>query len=555
MTQDTQFNPLSIVRYPALPEAQINNWFDYALNSSCKGYSHFDSRFISLKSPSAQIYDFQQDCFPTITMYQWVMIPSNIVSHSFLPFIHYTQCFNKVSYIPDGACVNEQKEENKRGKLKCKPKTRKIFYASHFDRCIYQYYSFQLNYFYTSWMCAHDINDVSIAYRPNSGKSNIEYAKIAFDKIEEFGKCFIVVSDFTSFFDNIDCDYLKNCMCEVLGVDRLSDDWFAVFKSVSNHSWVNMDDIVTLLKEKDQREKSIKIETNQQKKSSESANDSHKPKSYSNYAINSEDRVPNIIEFKILLQQHNQSLDGKNQQISILNRYRAKDKAPNGEPLYKPGIGIPQGSPISAVMANVYMIHFDEMLHDLAKQLGGLYMRYSDDMIFIVRVDDESECFSVYESLHDCFSSFKHQVGVNRDKTKTLFFDKNKIYSFDVDNNSVNFDKKQNLSYLGFVFKGEEVLLRQGSISKYHYRMRKKCRSFVDQIKRGEPRIPHELYRIYANSSRNTRKSSIGKRGNFISYLYRVQRVFALRDPNVIPLVRRSKQKIAKAIKYFNKMR
>jgi len=48
------------------------------------------------------------------------------------------------------------------------------------------------------------------------------------------------------------------------------------------------------------------------------------------------------------------------------------------------GHGIPQGSPISAVLANVYMLEVDKRINDIVQSLGGMYMRYSDDFIVIL---------------------------------------------------------------------------------------------------------------------------------------------------------------------------
>jgi retron-type reverse transcriptase len=51
--------------------------------------------------------------------------------------------------------------------------------------------------------------------------------------------------------------------------------------------------------------------------------------------------------------------------------------------------GIPQGTPISAVLANIYMLEFDKVIHNWLSARGGVYRRYSDDMLFICRKEDE----------------------------------------------------------------------------------------------------------------------------------------------------------------------
>ena len=45
--------------------------------------------------------------------------------------------------------------------------------------------------------------------------------------------------------------------------------------------------------------------------------------------------------------------------------------------------GIPQGSPISATLSNLYLLEFDKKISSLLANVDGLYRRYSDDIIVI----------------------------------------------------------------------------------------------------------------------------------------------------------------------------
>ena len=71
-----------------------------------------------------------------------------IAHHSFYPFIHYVMKMDKY---------------NKRTGVK--HKEREICYASHMDRCIYQYYSAILNENYNKYLDKENIAMVPVAYR------------------------------------------------------------------------------------------------------------------------------------------------------------------------------------------------------------------------------------------------------------------------------------------------------------------------------------------------------------------------------------------------------
>lgn len=55
-----------------------------------------------------------------------------------------------------------------------------------------------------------------------------------------------MIGDFTNFFDNLDHLYLKQQLCQLLGVCQLPDDYYAVYKSVTKYCKWDLNDLLTL---------------------------------------------------------------------------------------------------------------------------------------------------------------------------------------------------------------------------------------------------------------------------------------------------------------------
>lgn len=405
-------------------------------NNLKKNYSHFD-RKVALEEVIEEI-----------------KISDNIVKHSFLPFIHYTLTFKKFSM--------------KDGQKNIKIKERELYYSSHYDRCIFQYYSFLLNEKYNSFAIKNNINDCAIAYRNNLRKSNIHFAKEAFDFIKNQKQCFIIVSDFSNFFDRLNHKYLKQQLCRVLDVTSLSNDWYAVYKNITKYSWVELNDLFKYY-------------------NLENTPANHKE-------LN---RKPVILPVQELRKNHQ------------LIRTQAKEKK----------YGIPQGSAISAILSNVYMIDFDKSLKNYIENLGGKYLRYSDDSIFIVPNVDEKKCKEIYSKILEKVTSIPDLVMQN-EKTKIYEYADSKITN---KSNLINVsDDSDKLDYLGFCYDGKYIYLRDKTVSKYYYRAYKKADNIVKAkwlTSKGTKIIPHKLYINY------TLKGCSDKR-NFISYAIRCRNVF-----------------------------
>lgn len=388
-------------------------WVDFVKHhNDTKPYAHFDLR-VSLSMPSIRKY---------------VMDRTKIVTHSFYPFIHF------------------EKKNSRYGK-KGPKKPRELYYCSHLDRCVYQRYAFLLNYQYNIWACENNIDDVAIAYRDSLGKNNIDFAKDAFDAIRSFPQCFILVGDFTNFFDNLEHQYLKKMMCEVLGVERLPQDYFSVFKNITRFSSWDWKDIVKAAGENI-------AERGVRKK------------------INSKETLLTKEQFQ------------KNK----------KDIKKNIS-----GVGVPQGAPISAVLSNIYMIKFDKDIKRYVTSKGGIYMRYSDDFIIVLPYERDAEIADFTSYIFSYVESMKGLIDLQKEKTSCYTYKDEVIYEG---------DQPSSINYLGFLFDGKNIRIRPRAITKYYYRMRRKANTIGRSnwtSSKGRRISAKELYSIY---SRNDEKQT-----------------------------------------------
>ncbi|WP_195279848.1 antiviral reverse transcriptase Drt2 [Clostridium sp. J1101437_171009_A5] len=423
-------------------------WVDFVKHhNDTKPYAHFDLR-VSLSMPSIRKY---------------VMDRAKVVTHSFYPFIHF------------------EKKNSRYGK-KGPKKPRELYYCSHLDRCVYQRYAFLLNYQYNIWACENNIDDVAIAYRDNLGKNNIDFAKDAFDAIRSFPQCFILVGDFTNFFDNLEHQYLKKMMCEVLGVERLPQDYFSVFKNITRFSSWDWKDIVKAAGENI-------AERGVRKK------------------INSKETVLTKEQFQ------------KNK----------KDIKKNIS-----GVGVPQGSPISAVLSNIYMIKFDKDIKRYVTSKGGIYMRYSDDFIIVLPYERDAEIADFTSYIFSYVESMKGLIDLQKEKTSCYTYKDEVIYEG---------DQPSSINYLGFLFDGKNIRIRPRAITKYYYRMRRKAHTIGLSnwtSSKGRRISAKELYSIY---SRNDEKQT------FIDYARKAKGILKLNDQEANALIKHHKRKIAMAIK------
>lgn len=375
------------------------------------------------------------------------------------------------------------KKKNSRYGKKGPKKPRNLYYCSHLDRCVYQRYAFLINQKYNKRIKGTLTDEAAIAYRDNLGKNNIDFAKEAFDAIKEKGHSLVIVGDFTDFFDRLDHKYLKDMLCDLLEVKKLPNDYFAVFKNITRFaSW----------------------------------------------------------DWKLLVEQSGHQITERgirtklNKQETILTkaqfqRYKASIMKNNSQ------MGIPQGSPISAVLSNVYMIKFDKEISNYVTEANGVYMRYSDDFLLVLPYESEIK-----------IQEHKNFINSQVDKIQGLDLQKEKTATYIYNNSSVVAfpdNKPAEIDYLGFIFDGTNIKLRPKSITKYYYRMYRKasnigCNNW--RSPKGKRISAKNLYNIY---------SCNGELQTFIDYAKKARSRLELNDKEAEALIKHHKRKIAHAIK------
>ena len=425
-----------------------------------KGYAHFDKR-ISIQHGRKLAEN-----------------PDYVAKHSFYPFLHFT------------LKINRYKRKMKTPMERRAPKSREIYYAAHIDRYIFQHYAHMLNEKYNSYCLKHRLDELAVAYRTNkAGKCNIDFAHEAFSFLKEHSGSIVITGDFEGFFDNLDHAYLKQCLQTVFGVDRLEDDWFAVYKNICHYSYVDIKRILNFNK---------------------SARDSALPRTlrqlnHCDLAFSIKDLREEHVDWILPLKE-----DRKN-------------------------YGIPQGSPISGVLANVYLIEFDEKIHELCQKVGGFYRRYSDDFIVIfpnaLRQDIQDQVKCIFDIKN--YVSANGRLELQLDKTKCYYYEKDCLNEIQSDGSPL-VSQNQHIDFLGFSFDGKDVDLRKKTADRNNNKIMHKARRIQKMrgfIRRDGTVVRVSFKPLLKYSSKNY-TSDIDKNGNerrkptFNAYLKRSLKIF-----------------------------
>ena len=273
-----------------------------------------------------------------------------VAKHAFYPLIRF--------YKPKFKVIRDD-----RGKVKLEEGTRPLCYSAHLDSLIYSFYSQALSVRYEDLLKNLNLSENVIAFRKltdqetGDSKSNIHLANDAFEAIKSLGEVKVFAFDIRKFFDTLDPRILKRAWKSILGVHELPDDHYNLFKALTNFSFVDRQ----LL--------------------------------FDQFGITG---VPN-----------------RKNMSRVCSAEDFRKKVRENRMIQNQRLGIPQGTPISAVLANIYMLSFDISVAALMSEVGGKYFRYCDDILCVV---PSNSLIDVEQSI--VAELAKIELSLNTDKTE-----------------------------------------------------------------------------------------------------------------------------------------
>jgi hypothetical protein len=383
-----------------------------------KRYPHFDSQ-LSI-----------QDAIALATN------PKAVIAHKFYPFILYTNRWTRFA------------KKGEFGDVKKRP----IRYASRGDAYIFAYYRHLLTERYEAALAENSLEESVIAYRrilnpDGTGKCNIHFAYEAFEKIRELGNCCVVALDISSFFESLDHNLLKSAWCDLLSVAKLPKDHYTIFKTITRYAFVEKQATYERL-----------------------GYYGAKPQLTSGRITNGYlvpyNKMPKQLctgqEFRHKIA----GGDGSKNLISVnLKTY-----------------GIPQGSAISDLLANMYLLNFDRAVHKILADLGGSYFRYSDDIILIAP-GGEKEGIALADEIRGMIRKFGPKLFIKEKKSSVFVFaKKGNRQDFKVVRGTQG---KNGIEYLGFRFDGRKIFIRDSTLSNLYRKVARSSRyAAISLVKR-----------------------------------------------------------------------
>jgi hypothetical protein len=356
--------------------------------------------------------------------------PSAVAKHTFRPLLHFEKRWRRAP---------------KQG-VKRSEKVRPIRYACRKDAYIYKHYRGLLSDRYEKRLLESGLHKCVLAYRripvapgADACKSNIQFADEAFKCIEKLGKCSAVAIDISDYFGSINHERLRQVWVDLLDTSALPTDHEAVFRSVTRYRYVDLNQAFVAL--------------------GYSAPDSNGTLRF----LKHPSKIP--------------------LQLCTPREFREKIVAADLVQKHEEPFGIPQGTPISDLLANAYLFEFDSAMAAYASERGGHYFRYSDDILLVLPGDGRAARGAADRAMRE-ISKCGSELKINQTKTEMVCFTpaggRQRCYTLAPrEQGDRRFRKSRNegLSYLGFRYDGESVYLRNSTISNLRGKIARTCKA------------------------------------------------------------------------------
>lgn len=439
-------------------------------------------------------------------IFYYISNQHKVAHHSFHPLIFKEIRQRRYKLSNHNGVIKRSHRKVENGKVISNAKIREILYATHIDAHIFSYYTqTKISPKYETYLKKKPIlSDAITAYRQiktENGikfKNNVNFAKDVFDEIKKRQNCVSLVLDIENFFPSLNHKKLKLAWAKVLGLKSLPIDHYNLFKATTRFSYVKLKDLKTKNGHFDEKE----LAENRKK---------GKHSFFKN--------------IKELIESH----------VTIYKNQKRDEKGKLK--------GIPQGLPISAILANIYMLSFDEaIINELHKKHGVFYRRYSDDIILLCERGQinfvEKFVKKQIEKIH---------LNISFEKTERTLFKptENRLQCYKIkDDGSLN--ENHPLNYLGFEFYGYQTLIKSKNLASFYRRMKetiKRKHKRVESLKEAllldeAPIFKRKIYRLYSFKGVKSRKlpskfTDFEKgqaytkyyekkfRGNYLRYAYR----------------------------------
>lgn len=384
-----------------------------------KTYPHLDA-IVSLSRARAMNFDINE-----------------VAKYSFLPLLKYVATVRRP---PKSYWVNQGGEVLKKS-IRRAPKPRPIAYASHKDALLLKYYREQLSPFFEMRLNERGLQNCVVAYRkiPKDGgdrnKSNIQFAAKAFRDVQSLKNCVAVAVDISGYFNNIEHELLETKLKEVLGVSELSKDWQHIFNNVTRYKTVDLESALISL-------------------------------GYVN-------RVGSHLEYAV---------KPKNIPKQLCTNKQYRQKIVPLVILHDKTHGIPQGLPISDILANLFLIDVDQKLNQFAISMGGYYYRYSDDIMMILP-GGQQIALDAESLINQELNNFSSCLEIREEKTEIAIFEDGASIGnlVHVKNQPDKYfiSKQYGISYLGFRYDGRRVYIRENTITNLRRKVIKSSKAFA----------------------------------------------------------------------------